>query len=251
MGGRFMRVAIMSDIHGFDLALRTVLDDLTERGPFAEVIVAGDLALVGPAPRTAIDMLVESGATLLTGNSDRDLVEAALAEHRPADMAFALSAIGQKGVALLVSLPFSRRITPPGGQSPVDDLLVVHANPHDLDTKLKPEMSDGELRAVLGDAQAAVIAFGHHHMSFIREVDGMLLVDVAAVGNPKDGDLRCKYAVIAWDAIGKTWSAEIICLDYPVEATIAEMRQSGMPDAEAAIATLLRASYDSPADPGQ
>jgi predicted phosphodiesterase len=240
----------MSDIHGFDLALRTVLDDLTRRGPFDEVVVAGDLALVGPAPRIALDVLVESGFTLLTGNSERDLVEAAQADHQPAELAFALSAIGEEGVALLASLPFSRRITPPGGESPEDDLLVVHANPHDLETKLRPEMSDGELRAVLGEARAAVIAFGHHHVSYIREVGDVLLVDVSAVGNPKDGDLRCKYAVITWDDIKKTWSAEIVRLDYPVEETITEMRQSGMPDADAAIATLLRASYGSPAASG-
>ena len=243
-----MRIAVMSDIHGFDLALRTVLDDLKRRGPFDEVVVAGDLALAGPAPQTVLDVLTRSGYTLLTGNSERDLVEAAQADHRPAEMEFALSAIGQEGVAFLASLPFSKRITPPEGQSPADDLLVVHANPLDLETKLRPEMSDGELRAVLRDAQAAVIAFGHHHVSFIREVDDILLVDVSAVGNPKDGDLRCKYAVVTWDEIEKTWSAEIVRLDYPLEETIAEMRQSGMPDAEAAIATLLRASYDTPAD---
>ncbi len=45
-----MRVAVMSDIHGFNLALETVLADLDAQGPFDEVIVAGDLCEVGPGP---------------------------------------------------------------------------------------------------------------------------------------------------------------------------------------------------------
>ncbi|MEA2594744.1 MAG: hypothetical protein QOF01_1213, partial [Thermomicrobiales bacterium] len=45
-----MRVAVMSDIHGFSLALETVLADIDLQGPFDEVVVAGDLCEVGPAP---------------------------------------------------------------------------------------------------------------------------------------------------------------------------------------------------------
>jgi hypothetical protein len=49
-GRGMMRVAVMSDIHGFNFALETVLADLDQQGPFDEVVVAGDLCEVGPAP---------------------------------------------------------------------------------------------------------------------------------------------------------------------------------------------------------
>jgi hypothetical protein len=104
-------------------------------------------------------------------------------------------------------------------------------------------MSDDELRTVLRDTTAAVIAFGHHHVAYTRRLDGLQLVDVSAVGNPKDGDLRVKYGVFAWDGKTARWTSEIVKLDYPIDATIAEMRTSGMPDPEAAIQRLLRASY--------
>ena len=38
-----MRVAVMSDIHGFNLALEVVLGDLGNQAAIAETIVAGDL----------------------------------------------------------------------------------------------------------------------------------------------------------------------------------------------------------------
>jgi predicted phosphodiesterase len=233
----------MSDIHGFDLALETVLADIEARGPFAEVVVAGDLCLLGPAPGRSLDLLVAAGFTLLCGNADRELVDAAHGKWESAETGFALNQLGPRGVERLAALPFERRITPPGGVGPEHDLLVVHANPHDLESKLTPEMSDAETREVLGQTRAAAIAFGHHHVAFKRTVNHTLLVDVSAVGNPKDGDLRCKYGILAWGQESQGWSAEIVRLTYPLEETLDEMRRSGMPDPEYAIRRLLQASY--------
>jgi len=238
-----MRVAVMSDIHGFDLALGTVLDDLAAQGEIAETIVAGDLCEAGPAPAAVLDALGARPLTVLCGNTDRDLVEAA-ADGRPSgDVAFALDEIGGEGVRYLAGLPFSRRVTPPGGTSPDDDLLAVHANPWDLERKLHPEMSDRELREVIGDAKAAVIAFGHHHVAYVRRLDEPLLVDVSAVGNPKDGDLRCKYGLFTWDEATRRWDVEIRRLPYPLAATEAQIRASGLPDPERTLRKLRKASY--------
>jgi hypothetical protein len=41
----------------------------------------------------------------------------------------------------------------------------------------------------------------------------------------------------------REWTAEIVRIDYPLEETLDEMRQSGMPDAEDGIRRLLQASY--------
>jgi predicted phosphodiesterase len=239
-----MRVAVLSDIHGFDLALEVVLADIARRGPFDQVVVAGDLCEVGPAPKRALDRLRSGGYIVLLGNTDQDLIEAAKGGESTPEADFALEQIGEEGVTFLASLPRQHRVVPPGGRDASDDLLVVHANPHDLETKMTPEMTDDELRTVLGDTKAGAIAFGHHHVSFVRELDGMTLVDVSAVGNPKDGDLRCRYGILSWEPARRAWSAEIVKLDYPVNATIDQMRASGMPDPEEAITKLLRASYN-------
>ncbi len=237
-----MRVAVMSDIHGFSLALNTVLADLDALPPVDEIVAAGDLCQVGPAPRDVIEILRNRKMTVLQGNTDAYLVEAAGGRAR-AEQAFALDQIGETGVAYLAGLPFERRITPPGGISPDDDLLVVHANPRDLEQKLTLEMSDRELGNVIGDIRAAVIAFGHHHVSFTRQFGDMLLVDVSAVGNPKDGDLRCRYAIFTWDDSSRGWSVEQRKLPYPLVETTEQILGSGLPNPEQTLATLKRASY--------
>ncbi len=240
-----MRVAVLSDIHGFSLALETVLADLDTQGPFDEIVVAGDLCEVGPAPAEVLTILQSRSFTVLTGNTDADIVEEATSGWSRGSVRFALDQIGPSGVDYLADLPFSCRVTPPNAQSRADDLLVVHANPHNLLDRLTPDASDLEIREVLGDETARAIAFGHYHVSFTRRIDETLLVDVSAVGNPKDGDLRCKYGILTWNATAHTWSAEIRKLPYPLEATETQILASALPNPQKAIAKLKRASYAS------
>ena len=238
-----MRVVVMSDVHGFSLALRQVLDDVAALGQVDGVVVAGDLVEIGPDPRGSLDLLVASGATLLVGNTDLDVVDAARNGDGAAVDHHAATELGASGVDQLAELPFSCRFTPPGAVSPDDDLLVVHANPHDVRRRLNPELSDRAVREVLGDAEFSAIAFGHHHVAYQRRLDGRLLVDVSAVGNPKDGDLRCRYGVFTWDATAVGWTAEHRYVDYPIEATLRQIEASSLPDRSGTIQRLLRASY--------
>lgn len=234
-----MRIAVLADIHGYSLALDTVLADLDRTGPYDRVVVAGDLCAVGPDPRGVIQRLRERDVIVLHGNTDVDIVT----DAREGYLSFAAREIGPDGIEYLAGLAFDHRVTPPGGTSPDDDLLVVHANPHDVRRRLDPESSDRELREVLGDARFKAIAFGHIHVDYIRELDGRLLVDVSAVGNPKDGDLRCKYGVLTWDENQRTWSAEIRHLPYPLEETKAQIFSSNLPNPQKVFDTLVRASY--------
>jgi len=238
-----MRIAVMSDIHGFSLALDTVRADLAEQGPFDEIVVAGDICEVGPDPQGVVDRLRETGWPVIQGNTDYDLVEAAewatgIEEHE-----YWVEHLTDDAMNFVAMLPFSRRIMPPGGTSPAHELLIVHANPHNLIDQLHPKATDRELRDVIGDEQAGTIAFGHVHIAYIRHVAGTMLVDVSAVGNPKDRDLRCKYGILNWDANTQRWTAEIRRLEYPLEATEAQIRASGMPNPEKVIKKLKKASY--------
>jgi predicted phosphodiesterase len=232
----------MTDIHGFSLALATVLEDLDKLNPFDEVIVGGDLCEVGPAPAEVLDMLRERDFTVLQGNTDADLVEEAELHQSDSDN-FTLKQIGDDGIEYLALLPFSRRITPPGGVSPDHDLLAFHANPHDLYERLDPEWTDEELLKVIGGARAGVMVFGHLHICYTRQVQDILLVDVSAVGNPKDGDLRCIYGIFTWDAAAKSWSVELRKLPYPLGDTAAQIRASDLPNPEKTLRKLIKASY--------
>ena len=231
---------MLSDVHGFSLALDRVLDDIAGHSDIDEIVVAGDLAEGGPDPLGALTRLRESGATLLQGNTDRDLGET---NRSSKHFAFAESLLGSENLEFLRMLPSSHRISPPGGKGPDDDLLIVHANPFDLDRAIRPDANESDLEDLIGNTRAAVLAFGHIHIAYVRELDRMTLFDVSAVGNPKDGDPRSKWGLATWEETGRTWSVEHQFVDYPLEETIAQFHAVGYPKADAAVAKLTLASY--------
>jgi len=235
-----MKIAVISDIHGFSLALEAVLDDIGGEPGIDLIVAAGDLCEGGPDPLGALTMLQEHDVTLIRGNTDRDLVEGV---RTSAPATWVTEQLGDAGIAILASLPFDVRTAPPGGRPIEDDLLVVHANPFDEDRPIAPWASDLEVREHVGDARAAVIAFGHIHIAYQRDIDGIRLIDVSAVGNPKDEDLRSKWGLCKWDEKRRNWTTELRYVEYPLQETLAQMEASGMPKWRKAAARLQLASY--------
>lgn len=238
-----MRIAIISDIHGFDLALRAVLADIDAHGPFDAIVAAGDLCEIGPRPDEVLRILQERGIRAIRGNTDVAIVEAAHTGNGDAELRYAIDRIGQRGVDWLEALPFEIRFTPADSTGSEDDLLIVHANPHDLVDSLDPALPDDKLLKVIGSTEAAMIAFGHIHLCYIRQVGRYLLFDVSAVGNPKNGDLSSKWGIATWNPISRRWSAELREVPYPIEETKAEIVECGVPNAQSVIKKLVRASY--------
>lgn len=238
-----MRVAVLSDIHGFSPAFETVLAELDRTGPYDEIVVAGDLFEAGPCPDTVLELLQARGYPAVMGNTDFEIMRASEQGDSEESTLYALDQIGPGGVAYIAALPMSYRISPPGGNAPDDDLLVVHANPHNLYDRLDPAYGDDELKELIGDVPCAAIAFGHYHVCFRHKIDGRLLLDVSAVGNPKDGDLRCKFGVLTWNEAQRKWDAELVKLPYPLDETETLMRESAMPHWEKAFKKLQRAKY--------
>jgi predicted phosphodiesterase len=238
-----MRVAIMSDIHGFDLALRAVLEDIDRNGPFDLIAAAGDLCEIGPRPDEVVRILQERGIAAVSGNTDVELVEGARTQTENIELRYAIDRLGPAGIAWVASLPFELRVSPPNGRGPIDDLLIVHANPRNLNEPLDPSLSDEEMLRIIGPVEAALIAFGHIHICYTRQVGPYRLLDVSAVGNPKDGDLSSKWGIASWDPEFRRWSAELRTVVYPLKATEAEIVENGVPSPDKVIRKLNLASY--------
>ena len=238
-----MRVAVLSDIHGFDLAFERVLADLDQSGPFDHVVVAGDLCELGPAPERVVAMIQERGLPTVMGNTDRAIVEGAKWGTDDPELEYAIDRLGSSQIDYLAELPFSIRISPPDGRIETDDLLVFHATPFSLIDRLGPELSKAKLVDVLGPTTAGAVAFGHVHICYIKQTKNTLFVDVSAIGNSKNGDLSSKYGVLTWSHEDQKWSAEIRKVAYPFDETAAEIRANGVPNAEKVIKRLKRAKY--------
>lgn len=235
-----LKIAVMSDIHGYSLALDRVLEDIDAHG-IEHIIVAGDVVESGPDPMGVLERITSRDLVVVQGNTDYDIAK----RNRDSELAaWTERQIGKAGRRYLLDLPFDHRVTPPGADSPWQDLLVVHANPWDFSQAIHPDASQDDLDYLIGKTKAGVLAFGHIHIAYIRELPTMTLVDVSAVGNPKDGDLRSKWGLLTWDADSLSWSAELKYVEYPLEETKAQIRASGIPKPEKRIKKLKAASYE-------
>lgn len=234
-----LEIAVISDIHGYSLALERVLADIDSH-EIPHIIVAGDLVESGPDPMGVLAIILERNLIAVQGNTDYDIAK----QNRETKLAaWTERQIGAEGRRYLLDLPFEHRITPPGADTPEQDLLVVHANPQDFHHAIRPDASQEEVELLLGKTRAGVLAFGHIHIPYIREIPSMTLMDVSAVGNPKDGDLRSKWGHLVWDTETMEWTAKLHWVEYPVEETIEQIKDSGMPKPKKRIRKLLEASY--------
>lgn len=236
-----MRIAILSDIHGNIRALDTVLQDVERRGPFDQLVIAGDLCVFGPRPKEVIDRLRELPCEIVQGNTDLWLVDPDSMptgdESVPEIVAWTRDRLEPADLSLLSGLGFSYEFTPVRGY----DLLVVHANPHDLVAPIYPDTDIGELTRLTENVMAEVLAFGHVHIAFVRKVGGLTLVNAGSVGMPRDGDIRASYAALEWD--GNLWQIAHHRVEYDLEATAEEIRKGRMPHAKQRIKILREASY--------
>ncbi|MBA2287555.1 MAG: metallophosphoesterase family protein [Ktedonobacteraceae bacterium] len=236
-----MRVAIISDIHGNQVALEAVLDDLAQQPAIDQCIIAGDLCLNGPCPRQVLETVQRLGCPVIKGNVDEEVVTKApeKSEKKRNTISWTREQIGQVGINYLHGLPTSHRISSTGGS----DLLIVHANPLNMEEAIFPNASDSTLEHFMGGLEPAIgaVAFGHLHIAYVRRWRHLLLVDVASCGIPRDEDLRAAYGILTWRE--NTWEAEIRRVEYNVTTVVKQIKTSGMPNGEKRVKILLEARY--------
>lgn len=231
-----MRIVIFSDVHGNVVALDAVLAAIRQQAAPDALFVAGDLAQLGPRPAEAVGRLrALDGARFVIGNTDSYLFDDT---DDSADAIFTRARLSAGDMDFLRSLPFEQRIE----VAPGHELLVVHANPRDLEQPIKPGSADTLIRPLLAGVTAEVVAFGHYHVPFVRKLDQWTLVDIASAGMPRDGDQRGVYATLTWER--DAWRIEHHRVVFDIEAVARDYAAVGYPDAAAAAARLLKARYD-------
>jgi predicted phosphodiesterase len=228
------RIIVCSDVHGNVVALEAVLADIRQKGWPDALFVAGDLALSGPRPAEAVALLRSiPGARFVKGNCDYYIADT---DEQADDVVFARERLSPDDLAFLRALPATQTIEAAPGHA----MLICHANPRNLEDPIKPDMHESLIRPLLTGGQAEVVAFGHYHVPFIRQLNPWTLADIASVGLPRDGDRRAVYATFTWDG---AWTIEHHRVEYDWDAVARDFHTADFPRAERAAASLLSARY--------
>lgn len=237
-----MRYALISDIHGNLPALEAVLSVIDDRSDVDGVYHLGDLVGYAPWPNEVVAVLRERAIPGVAGNYDSTTAT----DHRHCGCRYedprqeALSHLSYEWTRANVSretkrwlggLPFRIDIRPRGGHAPGPRLMLVHGNPVLNTVYWTEDRSDdfcSRMAAQMGARAGDVIAFGHTHVPWHREVGGIHFVNTGSVGRPKDGDWRAGYTVI--DMSGDDVDVGFPRVEYDVARAAAAIRGSELPD---------------------
>jgi putative phosphoesterase len=180
-----MKIALFSDLHGNDVALRAVLESIRRRGA-DRIICLGDVATLGPAPGFVIDTLRELGCPCIVGNHDAFLIDPALARAYT-DVPVVIDAIDWCVDRLSRDQIDYARTFVPEIEIPIDGggkILLFHGSPRSNTEDILATTPPDTLDAMLDGRVATVMAGGHTHVQMLRQHRGTLLVNPGSLGCP-------------------------------------------------------------------
>jgi predicted phosphodiesterase len=247
-----MRLGVVADIHGNELALRAVLQDAQQLA-VDRWWALGDLVLFGPRPAEVLDVLSGlPGISMLRGNTDRyvltgeqpsphatvadaakslDLVQryAAMA----AGIGWTRGVLDQAGVlGAIATLPTQLRIQLPSGPT----VLGVHASPEaDDGPGIDPAIPDERLRSLLADCAADIVIGGHTHQVADRFVGQIRALNPGSAGLPRLPGIA-NWLLLEDDGDGVVVTQRAVPFD--ATAVVDDLRSRRHPNAEF-VASLL------------
>ena len=254
-----MTYALLSDVHANLPALESVLADLDARTDVDAVYHLGDLVGYAPWPAEVVQLLKDRSIPGVAGNYDSTTAtdykhcgcryeDARQEELSHLSYEWTRAHVSPETKRYLGSLPFRIDVRPLGGHVAGPRLILLHGNPvlntvywtEDRSDRFCMQMAE-TVSAKAGD----VIAFGHTHRPWHREVEGIHFVNTSSVGRPKDGDPRAGYALVTMG--DSTVDVRMVRVDYDIDRAAEGIRGSELPDD---FAEILRTGGKAPADVG-
>lgn len=196
-----MRIAVLSDIHGNDVALKAVLAKAKE-SDVERLFILGDIVGYYYHPDEVLRMLSYWQTDMIAGNHERmffDSLNNSQTRQRVLNkyghgLEFALERLTKVQKDILLSLPKEKLVE-------VDNIIcrLCHGSPLDPDQYLYPD-SDRTILDSLLDGEDFIFV-GHSHYPFVYKHGSCQLINVGSVGQS-----RMKGGVADWcilDTIAK------------------------------------------------
>lgn len=237
-----MRLALISDQHGNDVAFSAVLEDI-ERIGVDEIVCLGDVVQGGGEPVETLDRLKALNCSVVLGNADAFLLEVPSDSPEPVTerqlevREWTLSVLSETHVDFIRS--FKPSITRTFDGLP---MLFFHGSPRSYDDVLIPELTDASLEPYQGH-DVDLLAGGHTHKQWTRRIDGALFVNPGSVGLAYDHHQTstefktrpiAEYALVITDGLGL--AVEFRNVPYSPEASDAAAIANGRPYADEQVA---------------
>jgi predicted phosphodiesterase len=242
-----MRLALISDIHGNDVAFERVLSAVDRDGA-DEIVCLGDVAGTGPQPRTGpqpggvLERLRALDIRVVMGNVDSYMLHIDSVEKPAGELAAKFWDIDKWCAGQLTEADLSYM----AGFEPTlevdlgdaNSALCYHGSPASFEDQITPATPDDVLQGWLTGPHT-VFAGGHTHFAMVRRFGPAFVINPGSVGmaydrtHPADEIRLAPLAEYALVTVGRGGlSIDLRRIEYDTAPVVEAIRSSGMPHAE-------------------
>lgn len=222
-----MRIAILSDIHGNNVAFEAVLEDIRYKG-MEEIIIAGDHFNDIPQPMQVFNKLNMTKAWIIKGNKE----ERVLNYHKGkfpewnsylqmASFLWTYKQFNAEVFDYIQKLPEQIVIELPEK----DSIRVVHGSPFKIDELLYPNKDEDRIEKLLSSIKEKVLIYGHIHTQWHRRIADKLIINPGSVGISYNKKGFAEYSIIEWNS--EQWEVEECLVEYDKLKLEQEFHRSG------------------------
>lgn len=209
-----MKIAVLSDIHGNDIAFEAAVNDAKAHG--AEMfIVAGDLISDYPLSSAVIARAKTLTTYVVKGNREKYFERYFYAgdlhwkEYKQfASLLWIFDHMTSDDLAYISNLP--ERITVPIGDN--QSIFVAHHLPDNSYSMFDPDKYMADVAETIPNIAENILVCGHTHTPFVKWIGNKLFVNPGSVGVNFSGNFTTEYAMI--DHSDKQITAEILHVSY-------------------------------------
>jgi putative phosphoesterase len=230
-----VRLALVSDQHGNDVAFAAVTADLGRIG-VDEVVCLGDAVQGGTEPAETLERLRALGCATVLGNADAFLLDPTASREPLTDRQlevreWTLSQLSASQVEQIRAFEPVVRLELEGVP-----LLCCHGSPASYDDVLLPELGPDAVAPFQGH-DVALVAGGHTHLQWTRRIGDALYVNPGSVGISYDrhADAYVLRPLAEWalvTVVHGTVAVELRQVPYALEDVKATAARSGRPHAD-------------------
>ncbi len=215
-----MRILVLSDIHANWPALCAVF----AQEEYDECLVIGDLVDYATGARDVIAWVRENACGVIRGNHDHAVAQFIMPSKpesgfkllRNETRNYHWDSLSQRDLNYLAQLPLSLEVELDGLK-----FYLIHASPRDPLNEYLPNVPQvWEER--LKEIDADIVCVGHTHFPYICNLGDQRVLNPGSVGQPRDSDPRASYAII------ENGDIQLKRIEYDIDKTITQMRQSGL-----------------------
>lgn len=201
-----MKIAILTDIHGNELALKAVLKEIDARGDIEEIWCLGDMIAMGPDTNEVLDLLFSRpNIRMITGNHDEAILSLIGGEGHPETYKHTREHHEWVAKQLSAENETKLRRLPRIIEKEINETRTIGIHYHIELNKRNAHIKDEPFHSILEPTlhnmekmfahyPADIICFGHNHPEHLFKNEHQIYVNPGALGVSKGS--TAPYAII-------------------------------------------------------